>query len=58
MDIKITLPGDEAQYILDAIDTHVKTHGLKVATRGVVILQKLQGAAAASQEGQEDEPAG
>ena len=42
--ITMTMTKDEAQYLLDAIDTHVKTHGLRVATGGVVLLAKLQGA--------------
>lgn len=44
-DITITMTSDEAQYLLDAMDTHVKTHGLRVATAGVMILAKLQAAA-------------
>ena len=41
-DITFTLTADEIQYLVNSIDTHVKTHGLAVATRGVVILSKLQ----------------
>ena len=43
--ITVTMTKDEAQYLVDAIDTHVKTHGLKVATGAVVLLAKLQAAA-------------
>ena len=43
-DITITITRDEIQYLINCIDTHVKTHGLGVATMGVVILSKLQAA--------------
>lgn len=52
-DITITMTRDEVQYLLNSMDTHVKTHGLAVATAGVVILVKLQ--AAASDEDEQDE---
>ncbi len=42
VDITITLTMDEAKYIAQAIDTHIKTHGLGVATAGVMIVSKLQ----------------
>ena len=55
----MTLTKDEAQYLLNSIDTHVKTHGLAVATAGVVILAKLQAAAnEAADEPEEPEPSG
>lgn len=38
----ITLTKDEIQYLLNALDTHVKAHGLAVAPASVVILTKLQ----------------
>lgn len=41
-DITITMTRDEIQYLLNCIDTHVKTHGLSVATMGVVIVSKMQ----------------
>ena len=41
-DITVTLTQDEVQYLLNAMDTHVKTHGLRVATASVVILAKLR----------------
>lgn len=41
-DITVTITKDEVQYLVDSIDTHIKTHGLKVAMGGVVILGKLQ----------------
>ena len=58
-DITVTMTSDEAQYLLNSIDTHVKTHGLAVATRGVMILAKLQaagnGKVSELEKGQEDE---
>ncbi len=42
--LNITITEDEGQYLLNAINTHVKTHGLVVATAGVVIVAKLQAA--------------
>ena len=45
INITMTMTGEEAQYILDAINTHVKTHGLKVATMGVMLLAQFQTAA-------------
>lgn len=44
-DITITMTRDEIQYLLNCIDTHVKTHGLQVATMGVVIVSKMQAVA-------------
>lgn len=44
-DITVTMTRDEVQYLLNSMDTHLKTHGLSVATAGVVILAKLQAAA-------------
>lgn len=43
--IIVTVTGEEAQYLLNAMDTHIKTHGLKVAPGGVTLLMKLQAAA-------------
>lgn len=44
-DITVTMTRDEIQYLLNCIDTHVKTHGLQVATMGVVIVSKMQAVA-------------
>ncbi len=43
-DITVGLTVDETQYLVNAIDTHIKTHGLGVAPIGVVIVSKLQAA--------------
>lgn len=44
-DVTVTMTEDEVQYLLNSMDTHVKTHGLGVATTGVIILSKLRAAA-------------
>ncbi|KKK59135.1 hypothetical protein LCGC14_3037410 [marine sediment metagenome] len=44
-DITVTTTKEGAQYLLDAIDTHVKTHGLRVAPMGVMLLGQIQAAA-------------
>ena len=36
------LTKDECQYILNAIDTHVRSKGINAAGPGVVIAQKMQ----------------
>lgn len=33
---------EELQYLLNAIDTHVRANGLAAATPGVIIAQKIQ----------------
>jgi len=38
----VELTKDECQYILNAIDTHVRANGLNVAGPGLVIAQRLQ----------------
>jgi len=48
--LNITLTEAKGQYLLDAINTHVKTHGLAVAGMGAVLAAELQAAAG------EDEP--
>ena len=34
---------EEKQYIVNAIDTHMRQHGINVAQMGVVIAMKLKG---------------
>ena len=34
---------EERQYIVNAIDTHVRQHGINVAQMGVLIAMKLKG---------------
>ncbi len=34
---------EEKQYIVNAIDTHLRKHGINVAQMGVVIAMKLKG---------------
>ncbi len=36
---------DELQYLLNAIDTHIRANGLNVAAIGVSLVQKIQNAA-------------
>lgn len=36
------LEADELQYIAQAIDTHIRTHGLTVAAKGIAIITKIQ----------------
>ncbi len=36
------LSKQELQYLLNAIDTHVKTNGLTVAAPAVILAQKIQ----------------
>lgn len=43
-DITITLTKDEVQFLLNSLDTHIKTNGLVVATAGAVMLAKFTAA--------------
>lgn len=40
--IKVELTADEMQVLVQALDTHVRQHGLQVATNVAVVMQKLQ----------------
>ena len=48
--IKLELTPDEIQILAQALDTHVRQHGLQVATNAVVVCQKLQAASLAKPE--------
>jgi len=37
----MNLTKEEAQYVLNAIDTHIKQYGIKVAAMGSIIVSKL-----------------
>lgn len=39
------LSKQELQFLLNAIDTHVRTNGLPVAAPGAILAQKIQNAA-------------
>ena len=39
------LSSEELQYLLNAIDTHVRANGLNVAAAGALLAQKIQNAA-------------
>lgn len=39
------LSKDELQYLLNAIDTHVRANGVNAASLGVVLAEKIQSAA-------------
>lgn len=41
----MNLTTEELQYILNAIDTHVRQHGLNAAAIGIAISEKIQEAA-------------
>jgi len=46
------LSKDELQYVLNAIDTHIRANGLNVAAIGVLLVQKIQNAANQLEESQ------
>ena len=46
------LSPEELQYLLNAIDTHVRANGLNVAANGAVLAAKVQNAAKQLQETQ------
>ena len=48
--LNITITEDEGQYLVNAINTHLKTHGLAVATTAVIIVGKLQAANGAADD--------
>ena len=48
--IKLELTLDELQILVQALDTHVRQHGLQVATNATVIYQKLQQSARDAEE--------